>query len=145
MFPLLRSHGAHSSATSLLGRLGQTAQIARRGIHALPRASSYAACSTLLRARPCVKTAVAQQPCFKLLCLANRGCDKPFDQQKRYLNIEIPRDPVAGSEPGIDIQNEEAWPEWRKKAAQVRTHPPSVNLNYFGLCSCLHRATNRFI
>ncbi|KAL5435514.1 hypothetical protein PMIN07_012210 [Paraphaeosphaeria minitans] len=33
-------------------------------------------------------------------------------------SLKAPREPVAGSEPGINIQNEDAWPEWRQKKVQ---------------------------
>lgn len=36
-----------------------------------------------------------------------------FDNS-RHISVEAPREPVAGSEPGIDITNEEAWPQWRQ-------------------------------
>jgi hypothetical protein len=37
----------------------------------------------------------------------------------RAISLEAPREPLAGSEPGINIQNEDAWPEWRKKNVKV--------------------------
>lgn len=33
----------------------------------------------------------------------------------RYVSIDAPHEPIAGSEPGIDITDEEAWPQWRQK------------------------------
>ncbi|KAJ4991359.1 putative CorA family metal ion transporter [Stagonosporopsis vannaccii] len=33
----------------------------------------------------------------------------------RYISVEAPREPTAGSEPGIDITDEGAWPQWRQK------------------------------
>ncbi|KAH6615219.1 putative cora family metal ion transporter [Boeremia exigua] len=33
----------------------------------------------------------------------------------RHVSIEAPREPTAGSEPGIDITNDDAWPQWRQK------------------------------
>lgn len=37
-----------------------------------------------------------------------------FDRQARCISLEAPREPLAGSEPGINIKDESAWPEWRK-------------------------------
>lgn len=33
----------------------------------------------------------------------------------RSISIEAPREPTAGSEPGIDISDEDAWPQWRQR------------------------------
>lgn len=33
----------------------------------------------------------------------------------RRISVAAPREPVAGSEPGIDITDEDAWPQWRPK------------------------------
>lgn len=32
----------------------------------------------------------------------------------RHINIDAPREPTAGSEPGIDITDKDAWPQWRQ-------------------------------
>lgn len=34
---------------------------------------------------------------------------------------ETPREPWAGNEPGIDVQNKDAWPGWRKRTVKVRS------------------------
>jgi hypothetical protein len=33
----------------------------------------------------------------------------------RCISVAAPREPTAGSEPGIDITDEDAWPQWRQK------------------------------
>lgn len=32
----------------------------------------------------------------------------------RCISFEAPNEPIAGSEPGIDITDKDAWPQWRK-------------------------------
>ena len=39
---------------------------------------------------------------------------KPSTQQARCISLEAPREPLAGSEPGININDDKAWPQWRK-------------------------------
>ena len=53
---------------------------------------------------------------------------KTRKQQARWFSLEAPREPVAGSEPGINIRNENAWPEWRQKKVQVGTRAISMLL-----------------
>lgn len=44
-----------------------------------------------------------------------RGFDRQVPNHTRCVSLEAPREPIAGSEPGINIKNEDAWPQWRKK------------------------------
>lgn len=41
-------------------------------------------------------------------------CPTPVNST-RCISVEAPREPTAGSEPGIDITDEGAWPQWRQK------------------------------
>ncbi|KAL5389645.1 hypothetical protein DPSP01_002140 [Paraphaeosphaeria sporulosa] len=43
---------------------------------------------------------------------------KTHKQYPRSFSLEASREPEAGSEPGINIQNEDAWPEWRQKKVE---------------------------
>lgn len=47
--------------------------------------------------------------------------DNALDCKRSVASVTAPRE-VAGSEPGINIQNEDAWPEWRKKTVKI-FHP----------------------
>ncbi len=40
--------------------------------------------------------------------------------------MEAFREPIAGSEPGIDIKDEDAWPQWRQK---VQSQITAVNFS----------------
>ncbi|KAF2632180.1 hypothetical protein BU25DRAFT_383890 [Macroventuria anomochaeta] len=40
---------------------------------------------------------------------------KSFVNNVRCISAEAPHEPIAGSEPGIDITDEDAWPQWRQK------------------------------
>lgn len=40
---------------------------------------------------------------------------RPLKTNTRCISVAAPREPTAGSEPGIDITNEDAWPQWRQK------------------------------
>jgi hypothetical protein len=40
---------------------------------------------------------------------------KSLKRDSRCISVAAPREPTAGSEPGIDITNEDAWPQWRQK------------------------------
>ncbi|KAL6707852.1 hypothetical protein ACN47E_003752 [Coniothyrium glycines] len=48
-----------------------------------------------------------------------RNAWKPLNEHKRsIISVDAPHEPVAGSEPGINIADEGAWPEWRKKTVK---------------------------
>ena len=44
----------------------------------------------------------------------------------RRISVAAPREPIAGSEPGIDITDEDAWPQWRQK---VRSQITAVDFS----------------
>lgn len=73
--------------------------------------------ATLLRPSPGLQEASATRQ-RHLRKLWNVG-KKTLRQDARFISLEAPREPLAGGEPGINIQNEEAWPKWRKKNIQV--------------------------
>lgn len=44
-----------------------------------------------------------------------RSVARELGNSRRCISIEAPREPTAGSEPGVNIHNEDAWPQWRAK------------------------------
>lgn len=62
--------------------------------------------------------------------------DNALDCKRSVASVAAPRE-VAGSEPGINIQNEDAWPEWRKKTVKVCPAPvwlsPFLTFPLYGL------------
>lgn len=59
--------------------------------------------------------------------IRNENCrsTKALNYQARSISLEAPREPVAGSEPGVNVQSEDSWPQWRKKSVQV-----SIQINF---------------
>src|SRR5690242_353790 len=92
--PRLR-HVAHFTTT----RLPCVARVFATG-HASPiRPASGLTLSSLLR------------PLFRIQQVND---PRPINST-RCISVQAPREPTAGSEPGIDITDEGAWPEWRQK------------------------------
>ncbi|KAF1979773.1 hypothetical protein BU23DRAFT_576662 [Bimuria novae-zelandiae CBS 107.79] len=97
---------ARSAAKTLRDHICANAQKAH-GFPIVTRAASYAT------------TAFRQKTQFKALTTQRRCGDwKPSSERTRSISIEVPHEPVAGSEPGINIQDEDAWPEWRNNAVK---------------------------
>lgn len=121
MFLLPRScRATRSAATTLLDRFGQSSRNAQGNILASPFVKSVKTISTLLQdASRLQETSVLQQQLVSLAKQRKRNGRTLLSQQLRSINIDAPREPIAGSEPGIDINNEDAWPGWRKKDVQV--------------------------
>ncbi|CAI9635588.1 unnamed protein product [Alternaria burnsii] len=103
MFTVPRLHSAAGSTATRFSRLTSEAQRARA--FATPRFPSTRQHSVLTEPSP-------SRP-----SLRERTTDslQPLKRNSRCISVAAPREPTAGSEPGIDVTNEDAWPQWRQK------------------------------
>ncbi|UPX10027.1 uncharacterized protein EKO05_0000703 [Ascochyta rabiei] len=44
-----------------------------------------------------------------------KGGQRLLDSNARCISVEAPHEPKVGSEPGININDKDAWPQWREK------------------------------
>ena len=103
MFILPRLHGVAGSAATRFSRL--TSEASRAGAFATQRFSSTRQHSVLTEpspSRPSLRERIT-------------GGLRSLKRNSRCISVAAPREPTAGSEPGIDITNEDAWPQWRQK------------------------------
>ena len=125
--PSCRAVGAASKA--LFRRVGPQAYRSQEETRALPIGRSNAALSTCSRGASRSGGILTRLGNSQISYLGKKhnGVSR---QRSRAFQTQVSHEPVAGSEPGLDIQNEAAWPEWRKKAVNVRISIPH------GLLAC---------
>lgn len=122
MFLSPRSCQAARSATGVLQRVGSRALGAQVGACAVDVASGGAAYSGFARNVCSTREVRASARCSQLPPWRRRegwGGKRCTSQQRRDLNVGVGGQPIVGVDPGINVQNEDAWPEWRKKAVNV--------------------------
>ncbi|RYO16572.1 hypothetical protein AA0111_g11333 [Alternaria arborescens] len=103
MFTVPRLHSVAGSTATRISRLTSEAQ----------RASAFAT----QRFPSTRQHSVLTEPSPSRPSLWERTTDsfQTLKRDSRCISVAAPREPTAGSEPGIDITNEDAWPQWRQK------------------------------
>lgn len=103
MFTVPRLHSVAGSTATRFSRLTSEA----------PKASAFAT----QRFPSTRQHSVLTEPSPSRPSLRERTTDsfQTLKRDSRCISVAAPREPTAGSEPGIDITNEDAWPQWRQK------------------------------
>lgn len=103
MFTVPRFHAVAGSTATCFSRL--TSEVSRVSTFATQHFPSTRQHSVLTESSP-------STPSFRK---KTRDGLMFLKRDSRCISAAAPREPTAGSEPGIDITNEDAWPQWRQK------------------------------
>lgn len=103
MFTVPRFHAAAGSTGTRFSRL--TSEVSRASAFATQHFPSTRQHSVLTESSTPIS----------LLRKKTRDGLRFLKSDSRCISVAAPHEPTAGSEPGIDITNEDAWPQWRQK------------------------------